>query len=155
MNWRSELAYTFRLFRMGDVCAPHIRHINKPIIGWSELARSTDPEKKDLAVKSPRVTVYTVHWQCSAHAITVDGITLQSISPGGIQIPKGLGKFGKKLTMDTLEHLEKELEALLWICFSSRYLFLIFKEKIFFQLFFVEHFLVAKIFLPIHSGIPL
>ena len=56
--------------------------------------------------------------------------------------------------MDTLEHLEKELEALLWICFSSRYLFLIFKEKIFFQLFFVENFLVAKNSLPIFSGIP-
>ena len=49
--------------------------------------------------------------------------------------------------MDTLEHLEKELEALLWICFSSRYLFLIFKEKIFFQLFSVENFLVAKNYL--------
>ena len=76
----------------------------------------------------------------------------QSISPGGTI---GSENLGKKRTMDTLEHLEKELEALLWICFSSRYLFLIFKEKIFFQLFFIEIFLVAKNVLPIFSGISL
>mgnify|MGYP003715916313 CR=1 FL=1 len=28
-----------------------------------------------------------------------------------------------------LEHLERELEALLWICFSARTMFFIFKEK--------------------------
>ena len=49
-------------------------------------------------------------------------------------ISQDLGQFGKKYAMDTLEHLEKELEALLWICFSSRYLFSIF-EDFFFQLF--------------------
>ena len=46
--------------------------------------------------------------------------------------------------MDTLGHLERELEALLWICFSSRHLFLIFEEKIIFQLFSDEFFLVTK-----------
>ena len=57
--------------------------------------------------------------------------------------------------MDTLEHLEKELEALLWVCFSSRYLFLIFEEKHIFLIFFDEHFLVAKNFRPIFNGISL
>ena len=64
-------------------------------------------------------------------------IVTQSMSPGGAI---GFDKFGKKWAMDTLEHLERELEALLWICFSSRYLFLIFEEKIFFNFFSTKFF---------------
>ena len=41
--------------------------------------------------------------------------------------------------MDTWEHLEIELEVLLWICFSWRTVFWIFEEKIF-STFFLEFF---------------
>ena len=49
--------------------------------------------------------------------------------------------FFSKITIHvrtSLEHLEMELEALLWICFSLRYLFYIFEEKIFFLIFFAK-----------------
>ena len=60
-----------------------------------------------------------------------------------------------KYDMDTLEHLERELEAILWICFSTRTIFWIFKENIFFQLFFVEIFLIDKNVPPYFTGTPL
>ena len=47
----------------------------------------------------------------------------------------------------SLEYLEKELEALLWICFSLVYILLIFEEKFFPDFFFTENFFI-EIFFP-------
>ena len=54
------------------------------------------------------------------------------MSPGGTIGSEILVKIWD---MDTWEHLEMKLEVVLWICFSRRTLFLVFEEKIFFQLF--------------------
>ena len=50
-----------------------------------------------------------------------------------------------RCVVDSLDYLEKELEALLWICFSSRYILFIFEEKNVFRLFFIEKIFDEKI----------
>ena len=55
--------------------------------------------------------------------------------------------FFSKITIHvrtSLEHLEMELEALLWLCFSLGYILFIFEENIFFLLFFAEIFFIEK-----------
>ena len=46
----------------------------------------------------------------------------------------------------SLDHLERELEALLWVCFSLGYILLIFEEKKFTTFFFAEIFFIEKNF---------
>ena len=41
---------------------------------------------------------------------------------------------------------QAELEALLWICFTPRYVFLIFEEKLFFRFFFTENLLIEFLY---------
>ena len=53
-------------------------------------------------------------------------------------------EISKKMRYGHGEHLEMELEVVLWICFSRRTLFLVFEEKIFFQLFFGRKFFRRK-----------
>ena len=61
-------------------------------------------------------------------------------------------KLNKKMLIFFLQNFkmlqlfcQKELEALLWICFSPRHVFLIFEGKLFFRPFFVIFFSMKKI----------
>ena len=59
------------------------------------------------------------------------------MSPGGAI---GSEILVKRWDMDTWEHLEMELEVVLWICFSRRTIFLVFEEKIFSNFFSLNFF---------------